>query len=321
MHGIFADLTNSNGYTRCGLQLTRPYHILRLENRSRSDALADGAGGFTNLLIGSNRFQEGARVMNYREDDQDEVEAGGARMRLALGVDDKQRLNAGELVKKLLTLQPDVSLILVEDHMLAEPGGQWNHDSKTLTFRRSVFERATSASPIPRSVFTVVHELVHCFFDHEGVRNRSGYRSIEKIAVTKVRRIETITDRLTSAVLAPLRFIEFDEAASSIAAKFGLSNQAANMRAEVASRYYRRKKGLQRPLPKFVTDLQAELRAPPKLAPSSRRPIKAVRPIGSSGESLCAICGKSTNSLSDGSYKCRNCSTELGRLQDGDPPY
>jgi Zn-dependent peptidase ImmA (M78 family) len=192
--------------------------------------------------------------------DDDEIEAIARRFRRELGVDNVDFLHVPTLIYKLKRLLPGLSYVLVGDSDLPDPGGRWDARSKQLIFRRSVFEGANRPNPEPRARFTIVHELIHAYRGHEGIRNRSAAGSLEKTLSTKTRRVETVTDRLAAAVLAPFDRIEPNETAGSIARRFGLSKQAAEIRADEAARYYRRKNKTLRPIPDSVQKILDDLR-------------------------------------------------------------
>jgi len=192
--------------------------------------------------------------------DEDEIEARARQLRQAIGVDNLDWLDAGMLVQKIMNLLPGVSLLLVKDSELPDPGGQWDANKQQLIFRKSVFESGTKSDPNPRSRWTIFHELIHAYLGHAGIRNRTAQGSLEKLSI-KVRRIEAITDRFTAAVLAPFHRIKFQEDAVSIAARFGLSKSAAEIRADRAARDYRRKNNLPRPIPDSVRNIIDELKA------------------------------------------------------------
>ncbi|MGO9674836.1 MAG: hypothetical protein ACLPSF_11845, partial [Methylocella sp.] len=72
--------------------------------------------------------------------------------------------------------------------------------------------------------------------------------------------LETRTDRFAVAVLAPFHRIRPNEDATLIALRFGVSKQAAEIRADEAARDYRRKNGLTRPIPDEVQKIIDQLR-------------------------------------------------------------
>ncbi|MCI0735077.1 MAG: ImmA/IrrE family metallo-endopeptidase [Beijerinckiaceae bacterium] len=191
---------------------------------------------------------------------EDEIEARAHQLRQAIGVDNTDWLDAQMLVQKIMNLLPGINLLLVEDSELPDPGGQWHANKQQLIFRKSVFESGIKPDSNCRARWTIVHELMHAYLGHAGIRNRSAQGSPEKLS-TKIRRIETITDRFTAAVLAPFHRIKPQEDAVSIAARFGLSKTAAEIRADQAARDYRRKNRLLRPIPDSVRQVIDELKA------------------------------------------------------------
>jgi IrrE N-terminal-like domain len=191
--------------------------------------------------------------------DEDEIEARARHLRQAIGVDDLDWLDARTLVQKIMNLLPGVSLLLVEDSELPDPGGQWDANKQQLIFRKSVFESGIKPNPNRRSRWTIVHELMHAYLGHAEIRNRSFQGSLEKLS-SKIRRIETITDRFTAAVLAPFHRIKPQEDAVSIAARFGISKTAAEIRADRAARDYRRKNNLPRPIPDSIRNIIDEMK-------------------------------------------------------------
>lgn len=192
--------------------------------------------------------------------DDDEIEARARQFRKAVGVDGLDWLDVPTLIFKVKNLLPGISYLLVADSDLPDPGGRWDANRKQLIFRRSVFESANKPNSAPRARFTIVHELMHAYLGHEGLRNRTAAASLEKTISIKTRSIETITDRLTAAVLAPFHRIRPHEDAASIAERFGLSKQAAEIRADQAARDYRRKNRLTRPIPDPIQKIIDDLR-------------------------------------------------------------
>jgi len=139
--------------------------------------------------------------------DEDEIEAKARRLRQAIGVDNLDWLDTRMLLNKIMGLLPGTSLLLVEDSELPEPGGRWDGDKKQLIFRASIFESANRPNPNLRARWTIVHELMHAYLGHAGVRNRSAKDSLEKLFSSKTLWIEALTDRFTAAVLAPFHRI------------------------------------------------------------------------------------------------------------------
>lgn len=134
--------------------------------------------------------------------------------------------------------------------------GTQKKDSSSLEIRSS--KQANKLNANPRARWTVTHEVSHFANGDEGVRNRSSKGSLEKTISPRIRKIESRTDRFTAALLAPLRLIEHDEPIASIALRFGLSDEAAEIRSEEAARAYRRRHGIQRELPKSIQDLLSD---------------------------------------------------------------
>lgn len=193
--------------------------------------------------------------------DEDEIEARARQLRQAIGMDDLDWVDVRTLLDRIMDRLPGISLLLVEDSELPDPGGRWDANEKQLIYRKSVFESANKPNPVPRARWTVVHELMHAYLGHEGIRNRSAKGSLEKLFSSEIQRIETITDRFTAAVLAPFHRIKSQEDAASIAVRFGLSKVAAEIRADQAARDYRRKNRLMRPIPESIKNIIDEMKA------------------------------------------------------------
>ncbi len=195
------------------------------------------------------------------DNDDEKIEDNVLQFRRSIGIDDGQVfIDAPTLVYKVRHFFPDVQYSLVQEHELPPPGGQWHAEKRLFIFRQSVFEAANKLNSNPRARWTVAHEVSHFANGDEGVRNRSSKSSLEKAISPKVRRIESRTDRFTAALLAPLHLIELEEPISSIALRFGLSEEAAKIRFEEAARAYRRRHGLTRPLPASIQNLLADLK-------------------------------------------------------------
>ncbi len=192
---------------------------------------------------------------------EEDIEERALRFRRMIGIDDSQVLiHAPTLLYKVQHYFPDITFSLVGDAELPPPGGQWNAEKKQFTFRQSVFEAANAQNPDPRARWTIAHEVSHFANGHTGIRHRSPKGSLEKTLLANVRSIEWLTDRFTAALLAPLHLVEYKESASSIATRFGFSEQAAQIRGDEAARAYRRRHSLTRQLPESIRSILDELK-------------------------------------------------------------
>ena len=199
--------------------------------------------------------------MGSWKDDDEKIEYDALLFRRRIGIgDDQIFIDAPTLVYKVRHFFPGVQYSLVEDAELPPPGGQWRADKRLFIFRKTIFEAANKLNANPHARWTLAHEVSHFANGDPGIRNRSAKGSLEKVILPKIRRIESRTDRFTAALLAPLHLIEFNEPISSIACRFGLSDEAAEIRAEEVARAYRRRHGIARPLPKSVENVLADLK-------------------------------------------------------------
>jgi Zn-dependent peptidase ImmA (M78 family) len=191
---------------------------------------------------------------------------------------------------------------------------KFDPDKGIIYIRESTYLAAEKGEE--RARWTIAHEVGHFALNHRTIRNRSSDpRLIDKIAPT-IRRDETQAHRFAAALLAPLHRAEFSPqtTAKQIAARFGISLQAAGARLEELGRIYRRLQGIKRQLPNSVIDLLAEARrkghkimdpALIEFASASNDPIKY------EGDA-CPCCSEFKLIRSGISMRCNNCGAVTG---------
>jgi len=175
--------------------------------------------------------------------------------RKAANQSDCVRLNAPEFVRWLKREGYIKDYVCVPDGDL--PGASGKFEGGIAFYRRSVWEAAEEGDP--HSVWTLVHEGCHGMRNHQGVRYRA-HEVQRRVLSARSGEEEFEANRLTACVLAPFDKANFKPgmSADEIAARFGLSREAAKLRLAEFERLYRRQRGTPRLLPPGIIDFLAE---------------------------------------------------------------
>lgn len=144
----------------------------------------------------------------------------------------------------------------VPDHELPAAEAEWDSTKMCVRMRESVFVGMQRNEP--RARMTVAHELAHYVLGHKGILNRKPGIRMRDISIASLRQEESEAKRTAAIILAPEYLIPKETTPEEIAAKFGLSAEAALYRFEEIERIRRRREGLHRPLPQSIIDYLRE---------------------------------------------------------------
>ena len=147
------------------------------------------------------------------------------------------------------------------DFKTVRPGGiapalaKWDFGAKLILIDEETFAAANRAEG--RARFTIFHEVVHALGGHRGEFNRLQSRSEIPPYAKKLRALESRTDKITAAFVAPRRLICDGWSAREVAFFFGMSAESARIRLEEIRGRTRHAK---RPLPNSVAQLLLDLK-------------------------------------------------------------
>lgn len=181
-------------------------------------------------------------------------------LRRKLGVDELTWLDPMTILQKARKIVPGLNFRLVNSSRLP-PNilAQWDAESKRITIRQESFCRANGFSCNPRDRYSIIHEVVHALEGHSGTLNRATSLGAVPHFARKLRELETWTERVTAAFMAPRHLIRGDDTAATIAFRFGMSVQAATIRLSEVWPQQR----TQRQVPDTITRLLSDLNKKP----------------------------------------------------------
>jgi Zn-dependent peptidase ImmA (M78 family) len=107
---------------------------------------------------------------------------------------------------------------------------QWDAEDKLIIIPEASFCRANGFSSTPRDRYSIIHEVIHALEGHSGTLNRATNLGAVPRFAHKLRKLETWTERVTAAFIAPKHLIRANDTAETIAFRFGMSMQAAVIR-------------------------------------------------------------------------------------------
>jgi hypothetical protein len=180
------------------------------------------------------------------------------RLRDDLGLAEQCRPDMMTVIQKAKARYRHFGYLRVPDDEMGEAEASWDNDAGVLRMRESVFRAMQRGEP--RARMTIAHELAHFILKHEGVHNRNALPGVAERVSARLRREESEAKRFAALFLAPTNMIPTSCAPAEIAEKFGLSAEAAAIRAEEVADDRRRSEGRQRQLPSVVVDFLNEAR-------------------------------------------------------------
>lgn len=186
----------------------------------------------------------------------EELEETVARFLRRIGMENVVRPDMMTMIAKIKHNDSSFNYGRVPDDQMPDAEAQWSSDDRVVRIRESVFKGMQRG--LPRDRMSVAHELGHYLLGHKGLLNRSINKTIREIAIARVRKQESEARRIAAVLLAPEPLVPEGATAEDIAARFGLSREAAAYRKEEVERIRRRRRGEHRPLPTVVKGYLAE---------------------------------------------------------------
>ena len=150
-------------------------------------------------------------------------------LRKALGFTELQKIDFMTLITKLKVRYDTIDYRRVPDEEMNGIEAQWDSDKKLIYISESVFCSANRGEP--RALMTIAHEVGHMILGHKGRLNR-GPISERDLGFGSTGRAEFQAKIFASALLVPLHPKVIQMTEDQIENEFGVSKQAASIRAE-----------------------------------------------------------------------------------------
>lgn len=154
------------------------------------------------------------------------------RLRQRLGIDHQTWIDPMTVLAKLVGLIPGFRFALVDAATLNGKLARWESAKKRILIREDVFYAANERRQEGRPRYSIFHEVIHALEGHEGQFNRDTSRANIPSYARKLKELESSTDQVTAAFMAPRHLINPDATVEEIEFRFGLSRQAAKIRWE-----------------------------------------------------------------------------------------
>ena len=182
---------------------------------------------------------------------EEEWESIAAQWRKAAGMSDVVRLDAPTFIQWLKHGGYIKDYVCVPAADLPKDEGKYEPDEGIIYYRQTTWRGAGEGNP--HDVWTLIHEGSHAILKHKETRFRAANIN-KRMYSRRTGRDEAEANHLTASILAPFDKADFKPGitADAIAARFGLSREAAGRRLKEFERIYRRRNGIPRPLPPGV---------------------------------------------------------------------
>jgi Zn-dependent peptidase ImmA (M78 family) len=146
-------------------------------------------------------------------------------------------------VDHLLWLDPMTILMKLRDEFgidfktvpageIAPAAAKWDFKKKLIKITNETFAAANFPRSEGHARFSIFHEVIHALRGDEGEFNRLHSRFEIASYATKLRAVESRTDKITAAFMAPRHLIREGWGAREIASSFGISLESARIRIE-----------------------------------------------------------------------------------------
>jgi Zn-dependent peptidase ImmA (M78 family) len=176
--------------------------------------------------------------------------------RKRLGVDHLQWLDPMTILMKLRCQIPGVDFATVDPFQIKPALAKWDSSCKLIRIGSDTFAAANGPQSDGHARFSVFHEIIHALGGDEGQLNRLHSRSEIPSYARRLRALESNTDRVTAAFMAPRHLIPDGWMAREVAFFFGMSVESAKIRIEEI----RGRARIKRTLPDSVTQLLLDLK-------------------------------------------------------------
>lgn len=179
----------------------------------------------------------------------DEIDKRALGLRKALGIETQKNPDLITCIFKAKGQGLIKGYLRVPD---LEEEASFDPETGILAVREAVFRSANLG--VPRSRFTVAHELGHAALGHSRKRLRGPLAHRKDEMVSNVRGDEFQADKFAGAFLMPydLANMSPDTTSIELAERFNVSVGAAQARLDQLLRTYRIRNGIKRPLPEAV---------------------------------------------------------------------
>jgi Zn-dependent peptidase ImmA (M78 family) len=182
------------------------------------------------------------------------AEQSAREYRKRLGVDDLPWLDPMTILMKLRD-EFGIDFKTVPAGEIAPAAAKWDFKKKLIKITNETFAAANFPRSEGHARFSIFHEVIHALHGDEGEFNRLHSRFEIASYAPKLRAVESRTDKIAAAFMAPRHLIGEGWDAREIASSFGISFESARIRVEQI-------RGPSRPgrkLPDSVTELLRDL--------------------------------------------------------------
>ena len=176
------------------------------------------------------------------------------RLRHAGKIERQRAFDVLEFIKTIAAIFPGLKIVPVLDDKLPFRQAEANSATNTVIVRQSLITRLENWDPTAR--FIMIEEFCHIALGHTGPRYRRD-ATCSKIYSPSEQQDEREARHLAALMLAPTELVG-DLFPGEIAAQFGLSEQASEIRWEEVQTVKRRELGIRRELPSNVIDFLRE---------------------------------------------------------------
>jgi Zn-dependent peptidase ImmA (M78 family) len=173
--------------------------------------------------------QEIGRLSKNR--DIQSAEQSAREYRKRLGVDDLPWLDPMTILMKLRD-EFGIDFKTVPAGEIAPAAAKWDFKKKLIKITNETFASANFPRSEGHARFSIFHEVIHALCGDEGEFNRLHSRFEIASYAPKLRAVESRTDKITAAFMAPRHLIGEGSDAREIASSFGISFESARIRVE-----------------------------------------------------------------------------------------
>ena len=183
-----------------------------------------------------------------------EIECIADELRKRLRIETVHCPDLFTVINRMKEIFPSFRAIRVPDYELPDADACADGATGTIKVRDSVCRDLAWNNP--RARMTIAHEIAHLALGHSGRRFRKHRRN--QASNTMENWEEWEARRFAAAFLVPRHLATHCETVEEIQRRFGISREAAKLRAIEIEADVRKEKGIERPLPPGVADFLAE---------------------------------------------------------------
>ncbi len=157
-----------------------------------------------------------------------EIEEQARRLRQRVGIDELMCPDLIDIFQRLSEVFPGLRLVPVPDDELPHCEAEADCFRKVISVRQSVYDACLEGEP--RARMTLAHELGHIALGHTGIRYRKPDETYCGAVDRRRRQEESEAKQFAAVFLAPLYLARECKSADEIGEKFGISEEASNIR-------------------------------------------------------------------------------------------